>query len=33
MPQAPLVEVIPRRAAVCSDEPVVLDVLVRITPP
>lgn len=33
MPQAPLVEVIPRKAAVCRDEPVVLDVLVRITPP
>lgn len=33
MPQAPVVEVIPRRAAVCRDESVTLDVLVRITPP
>jgi Ca-activated chloride channel homolog len=33
MPQAPVVEVIPRRAAVCRDEAMVLDVLVRITPP
>ena len=29
----PRIELIPARHAVCSDEPVVLDVLIRITPP
>ena len=29
----PRIELIPARHAVCSDEPVVLDVLIRVTPP